>query len=95
MIEKYESAITLQVAQQNAQKKYIAMIVTNCLSLEKYPMKFRFKNNGELPGEDFINSFSRDGTRKPLDFINISHVKTSALNRFIFNSEEIIIISSK
>lgn len=71
------------------------MILTNRLSLEKYPMKFRFKNSGELLGEVFINSFSRDGMRKPSDFINISHVKTSALNKYIFNSEEIIIINSK
>ena len=63
----------------------------------KIPVEVSFENSDEHPDdptlrsneakEEFVNSVSRGGLRKPSDFVYIACVHASALNRYIFNSE--------
>jgi hypothetical protein len=59
------------------------------------PLNSTFENDNEIiddpthAKEDFINSISRGGLRKPSDCIYISCVHASSLNRYIFSNEEL------
>ena len=65
----------------------------------KISVEVSFENSDDHPDdptlraneakEEFVNSVSRGGLRKPLDFVYIACAHASALNRYIFNSEEI------